>query len=142
MQPETNFSMLDDVLHAGGCDVFFAGHVHTYQRFYPLRTSPYGPNATKPNNVPRDIDFDCASTEHGAEYSHSSNASGPMVANNTYTNPRYMTTIIAGSPGDPEVSPIALPDRNATSEKSMLCFGNITTPSLVSPMAVCRYNVR
>jgi hypothetical protein len=26
------------------------GHVHIYQRFYPLRSNPYGPVASKPNN--------------------------------------------------------------------------------------------
>ena len=93
MQPETNFSMIDDALHAGGCDIFFAGHVHTYQRFYPLRTSPYGPNATRPNNVPRDIDFDCASTERGAGYAHGSNASGSMVANNSASHRAQPRTV-------------------------------------------------
>ena len=41
MQPEVNFSLIDDVLHKGGADLFFAGHIHIYQRFLPLRTSPY-----------------------------------------------------------------------------------------------------
>jgi hypothetical protein len=96
MQPEVNFSMIDDALHAGGADLFMAGHIHVYQRFYPLRSSPYGPNATHPNNKPADIDWDCASTESGPDY-----VSAGLIANNTYTNPRYMTTIVAGSPGDP-----------------------------------------
>ena len=41
MQPEVNFSMIDDVLHKGGADLFFAGHIHVYQRFLPLRTSSH-----------------------------------------------------------------------------------------------------
>ena len=45
MQPGTNFSAIDDIAHANGVDLHIAGHVHIYQRFYPLRSSPYGPNA-------------------------------------------------------------------------------------------------
>jgi hypothetical protein len=29
---------------------------------------------------------------------------GVTIENNTYTNPKYMTTIVAGSPGNPEVT--------------------------------------
>ena len=80
--------MIDDVLHKGGvgkivmlsrfvavsvpltqkvslADLFIGGHIHVYQRFYPLRSSPYGPNASDPNNIPADVDFDCASTSSG-----------------------------------------------------------------------------
>ena len=70
MQPEVNFSMIDDVLHKGGADLFFAGHIHIYQRYFPLRTSPYGNNASHPNNVPADVDFDCASSLGGPDYDH------------------------------------------------------------------------
>ena len=45
MQPGTNFSAIDDIAHANGVDLHIAGHVHIYQRFYPLRSSPYGPKA-------------------------------------------------------------------------------------------------
>lgn len=100
MQPEVNFSVIDDALHKGGVDLFFAGHIHIYQRFFPLRTSPYGNNASKPNNIPADIDFGCASTRGGADYVHEG-----LIGNNTYTNPKYMATIIAGGPGDPEITP-------------------------------------
>jgi hypothetical protein len=74
---------VDDALHRGGADLFFAGHIHVYQRFFPLRTGPYGPNASRPNNEPADIDFACASTEAGPDYAHEG-----LIANNTYTNPR------------------------------------------------------
>lgn len=127
MQPEVNFSMIDDALHRGGADLFFAGHIHVYQRFLPLRTSPYGSNASHPNNVPADVDFDCASTRSGVDYTHSNG----MIANNTYTNPRYMTTIIAGGPGDPEITP---------ETNSGECVGNMTNISLSQPMAMCRDN--
>ena len=126
MQPEVNFSMIDDAMHAGGADLFIAGHIHIYQRFYPLRTSPYGPNATHPNNMPADIDWDCASTETGPDYVHAG-----LIANNTYLNPKYMTTIIAGGPGDPEITPEV---------NSGECAGNISKPSASKPMAICRDN--
>ena len=112
MQPEVNFSMIDDALHRGGVDLFFGGHIHVYQRFFPLRTAPYGPNASKPNNRPADIDFDCASTENGPDYDHAG-----LIANNTYINPKYMATIIVGGPGDPEVTP---------ETNSGECAGNMT----------------
>ena len=126
MQPEVNFSMIDDVLHKGGADLFFAGHIHVYQRYFPLRTSPYGSNASRPNNVPADVDFGCASTESGPDYAHAG-----LIGNNTYTNPRYMATIIAGGPGDPEITP------ETTAGE---CVGNITATSRQNPMAICRDN--
>eukprot|EP01051_Picozoa_sp_SAG22_P017717 SAG22_NODE_2801_length_2199_cov_2.029524_3_plen_129_part_00 len=93
--------------------LFFGGHIHIYQRFYPLRSGPYGPNASHPNNRPAGVDFDCASTEDGPEYVH-----GGLIANNTYTNPKYMATIVAGGPGDPEITPTTASD----------CAGNISAP--------------
>ena len=43
--------------------------------------------------------------------------------------------------GDPEVSPLSVQGvADDTSEGSSLCWGNITRPSLTSPMAICRYN--
>jgi hypothetical protein len=38
MQPGTNFSAIDDIAHANGVDLHIGGHVHIYQRFYPLRS--------------------------------------------------------------------------------------------------------
>ena len=43
MQPGTNFSHIDDIAHRYGVDLHIAGHVHIYQRFFPLRMNPYGP---------------------------------------------------------------------------------------------------
>ena len=50
VQPGTNFSHIDDIAHKHGVDLHIAGHVHIYQRFFPLRMNPYGPIAGKPNN--------------------------------------------------------------------------------------------
>ena len=51
-----------------------------------------------------------------------------LIANNTYTNPRYMATIVAGGPGDPEITP----------ETEADCAGNISSPNFDKPMAICR----
>ena len=85
MQPEVNFSAIDDALHKGGADLFLAGHIHIYQRFYPLRMDRYGPNASKPNNIPADVDFECASTETGPDYAHSDG----LIINNTCETDSY-----------------------------------------------------
>ena len=96
--------------HANGVDLYIAGHVHIYsrryfqvrcsegcpwlkcvacRRFSPLRSSPYGPNASNPNNRPADWDHGCATPLKGG--------------GSVYTNPKYMTQVVAGSPGDIEV---------------------------------------
>lgn len=68
MQPGCNFSMIDDLAHKYGIDLHVGGHIHTYQRFFPLRMNPMGPviNSSShkliPNNLPADVDFDCVST--------------------------------------------------------------------------------
>ena len=99
MQPGTNFSAIDDLAHRHGVDLHIAGHVHIYQRFFPLRTSPYGPSASRPNNKPADWDHACAKEL-------------PNEAGSIYTNPKYMTQIVAGSPGDVEVTSGAKPARH------------------------------
>ena len=79
MQPGTNFSAIDDLAHHHGVDLHIAGHVHIYQRFFPLRTSPYGPDASRPNNRPADWDHACAKEL-------------PNEAGSIYTNPKYMAS--------------------------------------------------
>ena len=131
MQPGTNFSAIDDLAHAHGVDLHIAGHVHIYQRFFPLRSSPYGPNASNPNNQPADWDHGCA-TEL------------PDGAGNTYTNPKYMTQIVAGSPGDIEVtsdSNAAFPNGAAEPGSGPgSCNGLTTNVSIDKPIAACRAN--
>jgi hypothetical protein len=80
MQPGCNFSMIDDLAHKYGIDLHVGGHIHVYQRFYPLRMNPLL-NVTNPNNRPADVDFDCVSTS-------SEQTLGITIYNNTYTNPK------------------------------------------------------
>ena len=61
------------MLHSKGVDILFAGHVHYYSRMVPY------------NNVNNTVDTKCLSD-----------------ANHTYTDPKYMTLIISGAPGDVE----------------------------------------
>ena len=134
MQPGVNFSFIDDLAHKYGIDLHIAGHIHTYQRFYPIRMNPFGPKLNKttgkmiPNNKPADVDFDCAST--GVQ------TTGVTIENNTYTDPKYMVTIVAGSPGNHEVTPTT----TANDLKDKRCTGSIDNPSFGMPMAACREN--
>ena len=123
-----NFSFIDDLAHKYGIDMHIAGHIHTYQRFYPLRMQPYGDDPKKPNNKPADVDFDCAST--GVQ------STGVTIENNTYTDPKYMVTIVAGSPGNHEVTPATPPGAKPGDR----CVGSIDSPSDTLPMAACREN--
>ncbi len=128
MQPGCNFSYIDDLAHKYGIDLHIAGHIHTYQRFYPLRMQPYGNDPTKPNNKPADVDFNCATT--GVQ------TTGVTIENNTYTDPKYMVTIVAGSPGNHEVTPSTPPGAKPGDR----CVGSIDKPSDSMPMAACREN--
>ena len=128
MQPGCNFSFIDDLAHTYGIDLHIAGHIHTYQRFYPLRMQPYGDDPSKPNNKPADVDLACAST--GVQ------STGVTIENNTYTDPKYMVTIVAGSPGNHEVTPATPPGAKPGDR----CVGAIDNPSATMPMAACREN--
>ena len=130
MQPGCNFSFIDDLAHTYGIDLHIAGHIHTYQRFYPLRMQPYGDNPSKPNNKPADVDYSCAST--GVQ------STGVTIENNTYTDPKYMVTIVAGSPGNHEVTPATPPGAKPGDR----CVGAIDNPSATMPMAACRENCK
>lgn len=70
---DTKFSAFDPILQKYGVDLYFAGHVHNYERFLPILGG---------SDPPTDVDKTCASSD-----------------NHVYTNPKYMTTIIVGSPG-------------------------------------------
>jgi hypothetical protein len=131
MQPGTNFSAIDDLAHKYGVDLHIGGHVHIYQRFFPLRSSPYGQDASRPNNKPADWDHACATELPGGMGS-------------VYTNPKYMTQIVAGSPGDIEItsdSNAAYPEGAAepgTGPGS--CAGLTPNVSIDKPIAACRAN--
>lgn len=79
----TNFTGFDDLAHKYGVDLYLTGHVHLYQRFLPLK----GPSVIKRFAPPVDVDRHCVSDD-----------------GHVYKNPKYMTTIVAGSPGDREIS--------------------------------------
>ena len=105
--------------------------MHIYQRFFPLRSAPYGSKASTPNNRPADWDHDCPSEL-------------PDGAGNIYTNPKYMTQIVAGSPGNIEVTG----DSNAPFPEGAAepgsgpgsCNGLTPNVSIDKPIAACRAN--
>lgn len=72
MQPNA-FAAFNGVLEAGGVDVLFCGHVHYYNRYRPY------------DAVTGDIDNAAVSAD-----------------GRTYTNPKYMVTIVSGASGDIE----------------------------------------
>jgi len=79
----TNFTGFDALADQYGVDLYLTGHVHLYQRFLPLRGSADIRRFAPPSHVDRD----CASRDK-----------------HVYYNPKHMTTIVAGSPGDKELS--------------------------------------
>jgi hypothetical protein len=86
------FGNLDDLACRYGVDLYFTGHVHNYQRWLPMRLSA--------PVVPGDVDHDCVSED-----------------GHTYTNPKYMPTIVAGSTGCHSPMPrVACPVMKAASE--------------------------
>lgn len=60
-----------------------SGHVHVYQRFLPV----VGPSNLRFMMPPRHVDYDSVSAD-----------------GHTYTNSKYMPTIVAASPGDEEIT--------------------------------------
>ena len=67
------FSAFSPVLQEGKVDVLFVGHVHHYDRYMPF------------NPMTNDVDTACVSSD-----------------GSTYTNAKYMTTIVTGASGDRE----------------------------------------
>ena len=59
------------------------GHVHVYQRFLPV----LGPSNIRFMMPPRYVDYESVSAD-----------------GHTYTNSKYMPTIVAASPGDEEIT--------------------------------------
>ena len=68
------FQDFDDLGCEYGVDLYITGHVHNYQRFFPMRTGA--------SFIPSDVDTQCASAD-----------------GHVYTDPKYMPTIVAGSTG-------------------------------------------
>ena len=69
MQPDA-YAAFNSVLEAGGVDVLFCGHVHYYNRYAPF------------DAVTNDVDNAAVSAD-----------------GHTYTNPKYMVTIVSGASG-------------------------------------------
>jgi len=67
------FADISPLLESGGVDLLFCGHVHYYNRYYPY------------NPMTNSIDTAAASAD-----------------GKTYTNPKYMTTIVSGGAGNHE----------------------------------------
>ena len=82
-KPQTNWPVLDPIFCKYGVELYLSGHVHLYQRFYPLQ----GPESIKVWTKPQNIDIDSVSED-----------------GHTYTNPQWMTTLIVASPGDDEIA--------------------------------------
>jgi len=83
-QIATNFTGFDYLGCKYGVDLYMTGHVHIYQRFLPV----LGPDNLKFMQPPRDVDRACVSED-----------------GHTYTNPKYMPTVVVASPGDQEITP-------------------------------------
>ncbi|EGD76697.1 hypothetical protein PTSG_08048 [Salpingoeca rosetta] len=107
-KPVTNFTGFDALANKYQVDLFLGGHVHIYQRFFPLLGLTPGLQYAKP----RDIDKACAADD-----------------NHTYRNPKYMTTLIAGSPGDQE-----------TTLEGMCLGDEVVEPNIRGTMAECQPN--
>jgi len=82
-KPQTNWPALEPLFCKYGVELYLSGHVHLYQRFYPL----HGPESIKVWTKPQDIDIDSVSDD-----------------GHTYSNPKWMTTLIVASPGDDEIA--------------------------------------
>ena len=82
--PETNWTAFEPLFCEYGVELYLSGHVHLYQRFYPLHAS----DSMALWAAPKDIDTSSVSDD-----------------THTITNPKWMTTLIVASPGDREVSP-------------------------------------
>lgn len=80
--PETNWTAFESHFCSGGVDLYLTGHVHLYQRFYPLHSSDSLDLLARP----KDIDTDCVSED-----------------GHRYENPRWMSTVTVASPGDKEI---------------------------------------
>lgn len=74
-----DFTAFDAIACEYGVDLYLAGHVHVYQRFLPVR----GPAQPDFLSKPQDVDYDSVSDDQ-----------------RTYTNPKYMPTIVVASPGN------------------------------------------
>ena len=62
-----------------------------------------------------------------------------------YTNPKYMTQIVAGSPGDIEVTSATSPEGAAEPTDPTdpgACIGSVVHPSIDKPIAACRANCK
>ena len=82
--PDGNFTGFDRLACEYGVDLYLTGHVHLYQRFLPM----LGPATSRILEPPRKVDHDSVS-----------------VDGHSYINPRFMPTIVVGSPGDQEITP-------------------------------------
>jgi hypothetical protein len=92
-----NGTWFDDPLHYGGVDLYFVGHLHQYTRYIPA----WG--------VQQKTDTACVSPDLG-----------------TYLDPKYLVTIISGSPGNQEIQPADC--------------GGPTPNNVLSPTAACSRN--
>merc|ERR1712224_685371 len=81
--PEVNYPAFDKLFCKYGVDLYLSGHVHLYQRFYPMNA----PDTMRFGAQPRDVDMESVSDD-----------------GHTYTNPMWYPTLIVASPGDDEIS--------------------------------------
>jgi hypothetical protein len=109
---QTNaYADFSPILEDLGVDVLFCGHVHHYDRYYPY------------NAVTGDTDTACASADK-----------------KTYTNPKYMITIVTGASGDHELeSNCTSADQNAPSVTCTENYGYGTFQALNSTAAVWNF---
>ena len=80
--PLTNWTAFEPLFCKYGVELYLSGHVHLYQRFFPL----HGPNSMEMWAKPQAVDHNSVSDN-----------------THTYKNPKWMTTLIVASPGDDEI---------------------------------------
>ena len=81
--PQTNWTAFEPLFCKYGVELYLSGHVHLYQRFFPL----HGPNSLMLWAKPQAVDHDSVSDD-----------------THIYKNPKWMTTLIVASPGDDQIS--------------------------------------
>jgi hypothetical protein len=99
MEPEA-YAAFNPVLYDGGVDLIFCGHVHYYNRMFPV------------NNVTGAIDKKCVSKD-----------------GSTYTDPLYPVSIVTGAPGDREDSSKYEKEEDSVTGSSDYGYGFVSFPN-------------
>ena len=132
MQGYANWSAIDDIANRHGMDLWFGAHVHSYQRFFPLRNAPCT-NWSTPPSQPAAVDFGCAETHEYDDFSKG-------IGNNTYRNPKWMVSIVGGNPGNDELTNQYPNEGMGNQGWTSSCGKAVQDASISNPMAMCHGN--